>query len=55
MSETFERWNSILRYKASTYEHLARKNGEEVTSPSIDEICNEMRAFFEGLAHNKPN
>ena len=48
-SEVLSRWEGILRYKASTYEHKARGKGEEVVSPSIDDICNEMRAFFEGL------
>ena len=47
--ELFDRWNSILRMKASEYEHQARKNGEVVSSPSIDSICNEMSAFFVGL------
>jgi hypothetical protein len=49
MEELKQRWNSILRHKASTYEHNARKNGEVVTSPSIDDVCNEMEAFFAGL------
>ena len=42
------RWESVLRYKASMYEHEARKNGEEVASPSLDDICNEMTAFLAG-------
>jgi hypothetical protein len=28
--ELFERWNRILRFKASEYEHKARKNGEDL-------------------------
>lgn len=47
--ELFERWESILRYKASVYEHEARKNGEVVSSPSIDSICNEIKAFLVGI------
>lgn len=43
------RWISILRVKASEYEHPARRDGEVVTSPSIDDICNEINAFFIGL------
>lgn len=53
MSEIFERWDCILRGKASKYEHKARKNGEEVSSPDLDDVCNEMRAFFEGLGIRK--
>jgi len=46
--ELKNRWIEILRRKAS-YEHTSRKNGEIVASPSIDDICNEMEAFFTGL------
>jgi hypothetical protein len=46
--ELVDRWISILRQKA-TYEHNARKNGEVVASPSIDDICNEMIAYFTGI------
>lgn len=46
--ELKRRWVGILRGKAE-YEHNARKNGEIVTSPSIDDICNEIEAFFTGL------
>lgn len=49
--ELQERWNRILRMKASEYEHKARKNGEVVSSPSIDDICNEINAFFTGLSN----
>jgi len=38
----------ILRQKAE-YEHNARKNGEVVSSPDLDDICNEIEAFFAGL------
>lgn len=48
--ELHKRWNSILRMKAG-YEHDMRKKGEVVASPSIDDICNEMEAFFTGLEH----
>ena len=47
--EVLNRWISSLRYKASTYEHTARKNGEIVVSPSLDDICNEMEAFKAGI------
>ena len=46
--ELKKRWISILRAKAG-YEHSARTNKEIVTSPDIDNICNEMEAFFTGL------
>jgi len=47
--ELIERWISLLRSKASQYEHIARKSEEIVSSPSLDDICNEMEAFFVGL------
>lgn len=43
-----KRWVSLLRDKA-VYEHNDRKNGKVVPSPSIDDICNEIEAFFVGL------
>jgi len=43
------RWEGILRMKAGEYEHIARKRGETVCSPSLDDVCNEMEAFFIGL------
>lgn len=46
--ELADRWISLLRQKAE-YEHNARKNGEVVPSPSIDDICNEMIAYFTGI------
>ena len=46
--ELADRWIGILRQKA-TYEHNARKNGEIVAEPSIDDICNEMTAYFTGI------
>lgn len=42
------RWVSILREKA-TYEHIERKAGRPVSSPDLDDICNEINAFFTGL------
>lgn len=45
-SELCDRWVGILRLKAADYEHVARKNGEHVSSPSIDTICNEIEAYF---------
>ena len=50
--ELKERWISLLRMKAK-FEHNARKSGEVVASPSIDDICNEMEAFFTGLECHK--
>lgn len=47
----FDRWISLLRSKAK-YEHNARKNGEVVASPSIDDICNEMIAYASGILTN---
>lgn len=47
--ELKDRWVSLLRIKASEYEHSARKSGKIVCSPSLDDICNEMEAFFTGL------
>jgi hypothetical protein len=47
--ELANRWDSLLRGKASEYEHKARKNGEFVAEPSLDDICNEIEAFFTGL------
>lgn len=47
--ELLERWNTILRQKAREYEHSKRKAGEVICSPSIDDICNEISAFFTGL------
>ena len=41
-------WVSILREKA-TYEHIERKAGRPVSSPDLDDICNEINAFFTGL------
>lgn len=43
-----DRWVSILRNKAK-YEHNDRREGKVVASPSIDDICNEIEAFFTGL------
>ena len=46
--ELKDRWIKLLRQKAK-YDHNARGRGEVVTSPDIDDICNEMEAFFTGL------
>ena len=45
----FNDWISILRMKAKEYEHKARKNGEPVCNPSLDEICNQMECFKKGF------
>lgn len=47
--QIISRWESVLRLKAAEYEHEARKQGKEVTSPSLDSICNEMTAFVAGV------
>ena len=47
--ELKDRWVHILRAKASEYEHEARAKGSTVTSPDLDQICNEIEAFFTGL------
>lgn len=44
------RWISILRHKAK-YEHADRAEGKTVVEPSIDDICNEIEAFFIGLGN----
>ena len=46
--ELRRRWVGLLRGKAE-YEHNARKNGEVVCEPDIDDICNEIESFFTGL------
>lgn len=48
-----ERWTNILRGKAEEYEHEARKKGATVVSPSLDDICNEMNAYFTGVINEK--
>ena len=50
--ELANRWIYLLRQKAE-YEHNARKNGEVVTEPSIDDVCNEMIAYFTGIINNE--
>ena len=47
--ELCDRWEQTLRYKASVYEHEARKRGEDITELSLDTVANEMKAFFCGL------
>ena len=49
MNELKKRWISILRTKAEEYEHVARSNGKIVSSPCLDDLCNEIEAFFAGL------
>lgn len=52
VEEMFSRWQLVLRQKASQYEHEARKRGEDMIYPSIDDICNEMNAFMAGRNSN---
>tara|TARA_R110000868_G_scaffold409381_2_gene694758 strand:- start:593 stop:775 length:183 start_codon:yes stop_codon:yes gene_type:complete len=52
-TELVDRWTSLLRMKASEYEHTARGKGQVVASPSIDDICNEMIAYFTGVVSEK--
>ena len=47
--ELVKRWIHMLRMKASEYEHVARHRGIVVASPSIDDICNEITAYFTGI------
>jgi hypothetical protein len=47
--ELANRWIHLLRMKASEYEHTSRHRGEVVVSPSIDDICNEIIAYFTAL------
>ena len=47
--ELMNRWITILRQKAHEYEHPARNAGKTVCSPDIDDICNEMTAYFTGI------
>lgn len=50
MSKNLEnRWVSILRQKAVDYESKARREGNLVSSPDINDICNEIEAFFAGF------
>lgn len=49
MKELKNRWISILRQKASQYEHTPRGKGELVVSPDLDTLANEIEAFFTGL------
>lgn len=49
MEELKNRWISCLRFKASQYEHEARKRGETVTELSLDSLANEINAFFTAL------
>lgn len=49
IKELQKRWIGMLRMKARDYEHSARRKGEVVVGPSLDEICNEIDAFFTGL------
>jgi len=46
-----DRWTSIIRSKAIEYEAEERKNGngENVSSPDLLDIANEIDAFFTGL------
>lgn len=49
VEDVFSRWISSLRYKAGEYEHKRRRAGEDVTYPSLDDICNEMEAYLAGV------
>ena len=57
MEHSIDRWVSILRHKASQYEHQARHEGkgDDITYPDIDCICNEMLAFRDGFTKELPN
>jgi hypothetical protein len=47
--ELMNRWITILREKAIEYEHAARNKVKPVSSPDLDDICNEMTAYFTGI------
>jgi len=51
LNELMNRWVTILRGKASQYEHLARHNGDSqsISAPDLDSIASEIEAFFVGL------
>ena len=51
--ELCNRWVSLIRDKAIQYEAEQRKQGkgEEVTSPDLLDIANEIAVFFVGLEH----
>ena len=44
-----QRWQQIIRSKASTYEHKI-ENQHLISSPRLDDIANEMEAFLAGLS-----
>lgn len=46
--DLFHRWLGTLRSKAAQYEHTARARGEEVTTPCLDDVCNEIEAYLVG-------
>lgn len=52
-NETANRWINILRDKAHDYEYKAREKGETVSSPDLDDIANEITAFFAGINSSK--
>lgn len=54
MQNSLYRWAGLLRGKAQEFEHSARKRGETVCSPSLDEIANEMLAFIDGVEMTNP-
>ncbi len=43
----------MIRSKAAEYEHKARKNGETVGVPCLDDIHREMRSFIDGYLTGK--
>jgi len=43
------KWIRILRSKAKEYEHNRGEGERDVLRPDIDEVCNEIEAFFAGL------
>ena len=49
IEKQFNRWIDLLRFKAHQYEHPAKKEGKKVISPDLDDICNEMEAFKNGI------
>ena len=41
-----ERWISIIRGNARMYEKKMRAGVQEIPRPDLDDICNEITAYF---------
>lgn len=47
------RWIRILKSKAKEYEHNKGDGERDVLMPDLDDICNEIEAFFAGMGDYK--